>query len=219
MADVTVKVLEPATGDTAYDFLTLEEAKILLGIASGDTSQDEALKMLITMNSTTVAEMANRTFAKEKVRETWRDVGNGRLYLTHFPVKEDDIELVVAASNLVELEDYELEEASGKLSHVRVGEASSSLWPQSVIVTYTGGFTLPDEAPWPLKHATGLLIREERVSQQQASVSGIRQLSHKEARVTFFDTASTSSKGSSSGKTGARQAAENLVQQYCRHWV
>ena len=36
MADVTVKVLEPATN---FDFLTLEEAKLWLKIT--DTSQDE----------------------------------------------------------------------------------------------------------------------------------------------------------------------------------
>ena len=73
MADVTVNVIEPATN---FDFLTLEEAKILLGIAPSDTSQDAQLAMLISIYSTSVAEMCNRTFAREKVVETWRELYN-----------------------------------------------------------------------------------------------------------------------------------------------
>ena len=64
----------------------------------------------------------------------------------------------------------------GKLSNVLLHSAASTPWPQSVDVTYTGGFDLPDEAPLPLKQATAILIREERMRNQQAQVAGIRQV-------------------------------------------
>ena len=94
MADVTVNVIEPATN---FDFLTLDEAKILLGITPSDTSQDAQLAMLISINSANVAEMCNRTFAREKVRETWRELFDGRVFLTRSPVKLEDIERVSGA--------------------------------------------------------------------------------------------------------------------------
>lgn len=218
MADVTVKVITPATN---FDLLTLDEAKLLLGIASGDTSQDELLQMQISINSAYVSEICNRTFARETVTETWREIYDGRLFLTHWPVKEADIESVSSAGYSWPVEAYELEEASGKLSNVTIYAAESTAWAQSVIVTYTGGFILPDEAPLPLKQATVMLMREERVTAQQSAVAGIRQLTHKDSRVMFFDVNAAIAKQSSSGggKTSSRQYVDSLLRQYMRFWL
>jgi hypothetical protein len=219
MADVTVKVLDAAT---SFDFLTLAEVKILLGISASDTSQDPLLSMLITTYSTYVAELCNRTFAKERVTETWREVYDGRVFLTHWPVKESDIEDVVPGGDpsFYPAGVYELEEQSGKLSNVALYEAESTAWRQSVIVTYTGGFVLPDEAPLPLKQAVAILIREERMRNQQAQAAGIRQITHKESRIVFFDPNAIIAKlASSGGRSAGLQAAENLLKQYTRWWV
>jgi hypothetical protein len=215
MADVTVNVIDPAT---SFDFLTLEELKILLGLSLTDTSQDAQLAMLISSYSATVAEMCNRTFAREKVTETWRELFNGRVFLTHWPVKLDDIESVTAAGGGYENDQYELEPASGKLSNVLLHSAQSTAWPQSVDVTYTGGFILPDEAPLPLKQATAILIREERMRNQQAQVAGIRQVTHKSSRIVFFDPNAVLVK-TIGAKSPGMQAAEALLKQYMRLWV
>lgn len=215
MADVTVKVLLSAS---THDFLTLEEAKLLLNIHSSDTSQDELLQMQISINSAYIAEVCNRTFAKETVVETWREVSDGRLFLTHWPVKQDDIDNVISAGYSWQSDQYELEEESGKLSNVMIYAPASTMWPQSVIVQYTGGYDLPDEAPLPLKQMTAMLIREDRIAQQQAAVAGIRQLTHKDSRVMFFDVAATLAKQASS-KSGSRQLVENFLRQYIRIWV
>ena len=69
MADVTVKVLEPAE---SYALLTLDELKVALGIAPADTSQDAQLQLMIDQYSDVIATMCKRVFAKEKVTETWR---------------------------------------------------------------------------------------------------------------------------------------------------
>lgn len=216
MADVTVKVL---TAATSFDLITLDEAKLLLGIVSSDTSQDELLQMQITINSATIAEICNRVFAKETVKETWREIANGRLFLTHWPVKETDVTSVISAGYGWVTNQYELEEASGKLSNVVMYAAEANNWAQSVIVTYTGGFVLPDEAPWPLKQATVALIRDDRILAHQAAVAGVRQLSHKDSRVMFFDVNAAIAKQSTAGKSAGRQMAENLCRQYTRIWA
>jgi|SRR5580765_1315768 hypothetical protein len=215
MVDVTVKILDPAT---EFDLLTLDEAKILLGMSTTDTSKDELLTMQISIYSTTVAEMCNRTFARERVEETWRELYNGRCFLTHWPTKETDVESVFSAGGNYLVGSYELEEQSGKLSNVVRYAAESSAWEQSVVVTYTGGFNLPDEAPLPLKQAVALLIREENIRMRQAETAGIRQVTHKDSRVVFFDPNAVLVKTLGAKSQGA-QAIESLLKQYTRFWV
>jgi len=212
MADVTVNVLTPAT---SIDFLTLAEAKLLLGISTADTSQDTLLTFLISTFSAYIAEICNRTFAKERVTETWRELFNGRLFLTHWPVQPADIETVTDAG-VVPLA-YELEELTGKLSNVATNDAQTSPWQQSVIVTYTGGFDLPTEAPLPLKQATAILIREERWRMLQAQAAGIRMIAHRESRVMFFDPNAVLLKLGTASP--AQKMIDPLLRQYIRFWV
>jgi hypothetical protein len=204
--------------------LTLDEAKLWLNIPLTDTSQDVVLASMISMFSAEIAQRLNRhptvTLGYEEVLETWRETMNGRLFLSHWPVKEDDIVSVtvgdvavtpmrytrgaVLAPRVYELNtrgsavlaprevplvtgEYELEEASGKLSNISVGGEQAVGWNHPVTVHYSGGYALPDEAPLELKHAVVMLIREEKIRMMQAQTAGIRQISHKEARVSFFD--------------------------------
>jgi hypothetical protein len=216
MADRTIEIITPATN---FDLLTLVEAKLLLGISSTDTSQDELLTMWISMFSATVSEMCNRTFAKEKVTETWRETYNGRLFLSHWPVKEVDVESVSNGSWGLLTDEYEVEEQSGKLSLIaNPGGAASTAWTSPAVVTYTGGYTLPDEAPLPLKQATALLIRDEKIKMQTAQVAGIRQIMHKHARVVFFDPNAVLIK-TAGMKSPAMQSAQALLRQYMRFEV
>src|SRR5262245_21472767 len=216
MADRTIEIVTPAT---QFDLLTLDEAKLWLNIPSTDTSQDEVVAMWITVFSATVAELCNRTFAKEKVIETWRETYNGRLFLSHWPVKQTDIESVSDASAYLDASQYELEEQSGKLSKiVNPGGSQSSPWVTPAVVTYTGGYDLPDEAPKPLKYATALLIRDEKIKRQTAQTAGIRQIMHKHARVVFFDPNAVLIK-TAGMKSPTLQAATNLLHQYMRFEV
>jgi len=190
MADRTIKIIEPAD---SFALMTLDEIKIMLGIPSGDIASDEQLEQLIDWYSAYVSQIANRVFAREKVRETWRDVQDRRLFLSHWPVKEEDIESVEAPrGSLITGEDYELEEGSGKLS--LFGPRT-----EPIVVTYTGGFNLPDEAPDDLKNAAGILVRRGRTEAQREATAGIRSISHKDSRVMFFDPNQASGGGSSSG--------------------
>ena len=213
MADIWVKVLEPAE---SYDLLTLEEAKTILGISESDTSEDEQLKLWIAHYSDVVATMCNRVFAKEKVAETWRGdtmpFDCPRLFLTHYPVADDDIESVESPRNsLVDPANYEIENRSGKL---RI----NGVWSEPVTVIYTGGYVLPDEAPPALKQATGLLIQGARQEMTSSAMSGIKSITHRESRVQFMDPAS-SSKGGGGALAQAGETVNALLYKYMRFYV
>ncbi len=95
MADVTLHILEPAT---VFDLVTLEEAKIGLGLSltTVDPVLDQQLAFLISMQSAVVAAMCNMVFAKETLTESWREIETDdrgkRLFLTHWPVDDADID-------------------------------------------------------------------------------------------------------------------------------
>jgi hypothetical protein len=186
MADRSIiNIITPAT---TIDLITLDELKTWLGLSLTDTSLDVQLSQMITWSSALCAELCNRTFAQEELVEVWREIGNGRLFMSHWPIKQAaDITNIVIGTDATPLDPsgYELEPASGKLSVIAGGAPGQ--WQAPVQVTYTGGYVLPNEAPLPLKQACVMIIREERMRNMQASVAGIRQISHREARVAFFD--------------------------------
>ena len=221
MADIIIKVLEPAT---EFGLLTLEEAKIMLGIDAADTTGDAQLQMLIDQNSAVIATMCNRTFAKEKVRETWRCLGepcdcidgvsSRRVFLSHWPVKEEDIESVESPrGTALTAYDYEIEERSGKITLY-----SSTSEP--IVITYTGGYDLPDEAPDDLKQAAGMLIRQYRTEAAQAATtgSGIKLLAHKESRIMYFSPKDMAGGTTTSSGGGGSSAVNNSVNNLLAHY-
>ena len=209
MADITIKILEPAD---SFALLTLSELKTMLGIGDSDSSSDEQLEQWIDWYSATVSQIANRVFAREKVRETWRCLGSRRIFLSHWPVKEQDIESVEAPrGTLVPGTDYELEEGSGKLS--LFGSRA-----EPIVVTYTGGFDLPDEAPDDLKNAASILVRQARAAAQRDATSGIRSISHKDSRVMFFDPNQGSGNAAAGGASGGGVEAIRAVHAMLYHY-
>jgi len=218
MADYTVNVITPAD---SVDLLTLDEAKTMLGISSADSSQDDLLEMLITTFSEEIAERLNRhptvTIGYEEVIETWRETLNGRIFLSHWPVKKEDIISVTVGTNGTALltGEFEIAEDSGKLSNIGSGGVSSSSWNHPVTVHYKGGYELPDEAPRPLKHAVAMLIREERIRMMQMQTAGIRQIRHKEAAVSFFDPNAILMRAVGA-KSPTLQAVESILTHYMR---
>lgn len=213
MADIWVKVITPAE---SYDLLTLDELKLILNIPASDTSEDEQLKQWIEHYSDIVATMCNRVFAKETVEETWRGdtmpFDSPRLFLTHYPVADDDIEAVESPrGSSIDPAAYEIENRSGKM---RIEGA----WSEPVTVTYTGGYDLPDEAPPALKQATGLLIQGARAQRTAAAVSGIKSITHRESRVQFMDpNAALNKTGGALGE--AAETVNALLYKYMRFYV
>jgi hypothetical protein len=182
MVDIILKVLTPAA---SIDLLSLEELKIMLGIPDTDTSQDAQLQTYITQYSDIIARECNRVFAQEAMRETVRCLQPNRYFVSHWPVKEDAITSIeTPRGEVIDPASYEVEEGSGKIEFMVSQD-------EPIVVTYTGGYLLPDEAPPALKAACEILVRQGRIWAQRAAVSGIRSLSHKDARVQFFDVNAT----------------------------
>lgn len=210
MADRDIFVVTPAT---EQDLLTLDECKLMLNIALTDTSRDAQLALQISTASAVVADMCNRKpelgFGKTTVIEEWREMVNGRVQVMHWPIDQDE-PIVITANGVVYIEpdNYRVDFYSGKIS---VG----GTWPEPVIVEYTGGYDLPDEAPLPLKRACALIVQEDRIKNQQASVAGMRQIRHKEAQVSFYDPNALLLKAVGAKSPGLQQA-ENLIRPYIR---
>jgi hypothetical protein len=161
--------------------------------------------------SSTISTLCNRVFAEEEVRETWRCLGSRRVYLTHWPVSEADIQSVT--TNGSERIDYELEEGSGKLSIFTDRD-------EPIVVTYTGGFDLPEEAPDALKQACALMVATSKAEAAAAALTGVRMIAHKESRVMFHTpTSGSGGGGGNGGPSVSSKTVEGLLGHYIRHWV
>jgi hypothetical protein len=220
--DSIINIITPAT---VFDLMSLDEMKDVLGIADTDTSQDAIIQSQITMMSDVIATQCNRhpidghSWAKETVRETVRDLDSRRLYLSHWPVKTDDIESVECPRGATSQVGYptedpgwEVEENSGKLS-LFGGQT------EPIVVTYTGGYLLPDEAPPALKASCEIMVRSYRMWEQRQATSGIRSISHKEARVMFFDPNVMLKQTGSTPLATAGQTVKDMLYHYMRFWV
>ena len=213
MVDIITKVLVPATDHT---LLTLDEARLMiLNMPGGIPPTDEQLQQLIDQYSALIARLCNRTFAYETVRETWRDfeppynTASRRLFLSHWPVKENEVTSVeVPRGTPLDPSGYEIEEAPGKLELFNGGGGDP------IVVEYSGGYKLPDEAPDDLKQAVGLMIRQYRF--QNVIASGVRTVSHKESRVQYFSPKDMMAVQPTSGGMNVGNTIDSLLSHYRR---
>ena len=217
MADISIKVITPAN---SYDLATLDEVKTMIGIPLTDTSEDEILQLWITNYSDIIATMCNRVFAYETVLETWRgdtkpfDTDNGRVFLTHYPVADADIQSVTGPDGTDLSTGYELENASGKMQFFNIS------WSEPIRITYSGGYQLPDEAPPALKQALALVVQMARIWQSRSLSTGVRSISHRESRVQFYDILALLGKATAPGPLGMVSGMVNsLLYKYIRYYV
>jgi hypothetical protein len=239
MANRTVTILTPAINS---NLLTLDEAKLFMGLPLADASDDAQLQLFINVNSVNVAALCNRdnwTFAREEVREKWQElgcqlswpgyyypdywpsysgtVGRGdarRLFLSHWPVDPADIESVESPlGTVLDPSLYEIETKSGKLSSL------AGPFIEPVVVTYWGGYVLPDQCPRALKQACALLNVQSKLLAQLGSVGGIKLLSHKQARVGFHDPVQMLEAAMGGKGAPTQMQVMNLLSHYMRYEV
>jgi hypothetical protein len=206
VVDIILKTITPATN---FDLLTLDEAKTLLNISS--SSEDAELSLQITTFSDVVATKCNRVFARETMRETVRCLQPNRYFVSHYPIAtEADVTSVESPrGSVINPSAYEIELGSGKIEFITSGQS------EPIVVTYTGGYSLPGSAPAALKQAVVILMREERMLVQQSAVAGVRALTHKESRVVFFDPNAAIAR-QSNVKTVNISAVDALLTSYTR---
>jgi hypothetical protein len=138
-----VRVLEPAD---SQDLVSLDEVKAYFNITN--TTDDARLQSLITFNSSVIAGLCDRVFGLEKVEETcgnneWDILEHYAICLKRYPVTE--IDSITAGGFILSTDDYTIEYESGILR----------FWNliNDVVIIYSGGYDLPEEAPGPLSAA------------------------------------------------------------------
>lgn len=208
--ETNIKILTPAA---SYELLSLAEAKAALGIGLTTPVQDALINAYVENYSGMISMLTGRVFAREKVRERFWNFDTPRIYLSHYPVKEADIESVMSGGVLVT--DYLLEEESGKLTR----SPWRSLWREPVEVVYTGGYQLPDAGPTALKQAVILNMQDKFTSSGALRESGVRMISHKETRVMFYQAGSLSGAAAGKGGGATQNATNALIGRFMRHWV
>lgn len=207
--------LEIVTPAASQSLISLAEAKIAMSIS--DSSFDQFLTDMIKRQSGVIATTCDRSFGKEEVTETFAalpSVDPYRIWLARWPVIADDITEVTANGVDMTVDDYYLDSLVGKI-------VTKTLWTPPVVITYSGGYELPDESPESLRQAVVLLMQDKFTSGASGSTilkdASIRMIAHKESRVMYYQGESGSTSASSSG--GAASGASASVRDLCRRFI
>jgi hypothetical protein len=216
------QILNVLTAAPTQDLVSLTDMKQKLFIPDADTSKDFLLQEIITNTSETIAKLCNRVFGYESVDETFYQLEDGcsrRLYLSRWPVVKSDIETFTQdGSDLLALwgppgvGEWVLEQETGTLYR----PPPLGPWLGVIDVNYSGGYVLPDAAPGSLKFAVEALIREGYTAWLRSPASfGVRQISHKEARIGYY----APNMFPTTGVPSTWQSVTSILNKYIRHWV
>jgi len=177
------------------ELITLEDLKTALEIT--DDTEDDALEAAITLHSQMIEEYYGTRlgFANAVETFTFDLFENSRrgsaLVLSLYPVVSVDSVLVDGSAV-----EYTIDKIKGMLRIV----GGCGFWSGTVVVTYSGGYDLPDGAPATLQSAIIESIRLERLAADRGD-TGISSVQHGETRVSYFQDSSASSAGLPSSVT------------------
>jgi Phage gp6-like head-tail connector protein len=172
------------------DLVGLDDLKLALGIEG--TADDAALQAAITFQSRIIAEYCNRRFGLAQAVETftfdrYEDMLRRQaLTLSLYPV----VEVTEVLSAGTGATDYSFDPVSGRL-----WMANGYCWVDTVSVSYSGGYDLPEEAPARLQRAVIDAVNAGRTSSYRDPT--IREVQHGDARVSYFTPSVSSTTGSS----------------------
>jgi hypothetical protein len=227
------QILNVITPSATYDLVTLAEMKMKLMIDPSNTQWDALLEELITNISDIIAKICIRVFAYESVHETFYQLedeygsapATRRLYLSRWPVVQNDITVItqdgVDISGWFTTGACILESATGTLYlppryNSPSGPAGNPAWCGQIDVFYSGGYQLPDGAPGAVKFAVEGLLRESYASWiRNPAMYGLRQVSHKESRVSYYGP----NMFPVLGQPETWKAVQQLLQRFIRQWV
>lgn len=202
-----LEILDKSTDSAGPDLISLDDLKLALRIEG--TDQDAALQAMITLQSRIIAEYCDRRFGLAEALETFtldpRETLRAReaLVLKLYPVT-DISEVSTAGATAA---DYHFDPESGRLwlaSNQNPGHPygypydsgyGHSWWPGSVMVTYSGGYDLPEQAPARLQQAIILAVNGIRTSGTRDPT--IREVQHGDTRISYFTQALATTTGSS----------------------
>lgn len=205
------------TPAASIDLLSLDDLKLALNITG--TTQDAMLAQLITNVSGQIAAYCNnRVFGYETVVETFTEIPDSvrRLFLARFPVPQDDTGITSIANGGAAVtypNGILLDSLWGKLTLPNGGT-----FQEQTVITYSGGYNLPDDAPPALKQAAVILMREAYYATVRGDAT-VRMIGHKESRIIYFDPnlLARSAGGVGTGGTPAQRAVHDLLTHFTRY--
>ena len=181
------EILEASSDPAAGDLISLDDLKLALGIEG--STEDAALEAAITFQSRIIAEYCNRRLAFAEALETFTFdryetmLTRQALTLSLYPV----VEVLEVSTAGATAGDYDFDPASGRLW-------TEGCWAGPIMVTYSGGYDLPDLAPARLQQAVIQAVNEGRTTGSRDP--GIREVQHGDTRVAYFTPSlSTASSG------------------------
>lgn len=182
------EILEESTASAGPGLISLDDLKLALGIE--DDSEDAALQAAIIFQSRIIAEYCDRRFGFAQALETFTFdryetmLTRQALWLRLYPVVEI-IELSTAEGAIAA--DYHFDPDSGRVW-------TEGYWSGTVMVTYSGGYDLPEQAPARLQQAIIAAVNEGRTTGSRDP--GIREVQHGDTRIAYFTPSlSTASSG------------------------
>lgn len=177
-----------STDNDDPDLITLADLKVELGITTDD--EDAALQTRLTRASKSVAELCDRRFAFAHAIETftfgWDEVLSWRQPLTLRLYPNVVIESVTVGGTELEETAFDFNPDTGELW--LVGTTWLGTWPGAIVVTYSGGYDLPDDAPVRLQDAVIALVRDGRLASttSDSSAGALRQVTHGDLSVGYY---------------------------------
>lgn len=159
--------------DAAIALATVAEAKVVLKIPSGTTSEDTVLEDLINRASAHANKHTGRQLLLARFTEFYDGDGSDELMLNNYPVgtltsvHDDPLRDFAAGSLLVVDDDYILDAAAGIISAMS-GHPAFLKGKATVKVVYTAGYALAS-VPHDLKEAVLMMVQHhyKRMYQDQ----------------------------------------------------
>jgi len=217
-----LEILEESTASAGPDLVSLDDLKLALGIT--DNSEDAQLQAAITFQSQIITEYCDRRFGQASVMETFTfDPGEvllrrQALVLSLYPVSE----IAEVSTAGATASDYQFDPASGRL-WLPVSQYGYSYyglygpygeWPaNSIAVTYTGGYDLPEGAHARLQRAVIEAVNAGRQSGTRDPT--IREVQHGDTRISYV------SQSFAAGSTGQHLTASvaDLIRPFRRLYI
>ena len=155
-------MLEIITPAESTRLISIEAARIAIGLADDDASQDAALEPLIDQASAAIVAFIGQPLARQTYRESaWSFASLDSFMVSRFPVAS--IASVEIDGTAITVDGYRVDAATG-IVHRRSPTRCGPFWPAGeTIVEYVAGYELPDDLPADIQRAAILMLRQSHM--------------------------------------------------------
>jgi hypothetical protein len=204
------RIITPATDQ---GLITLDDAKVRLGIDPGDTSQDDKITAMIATVSQRISNYCDRLFPQQVYRDQFRGVAldwQKPLHCRQFPVATDDTTgdpmlTVTVEGAVLDPSAYDVSLNDGALYLI------NGVWSGLIVLDYTAGY---QPIPADLQAVAGDWLQERNLSADRDP--SIRSETVSDATTVVYGGTSGSSGADSSYAMPPSWVCESLI--YYRHW-